>query len=179
MPPKYCSFDVQRNITRKDLAEIYEELSPRLFNYAVRLLGDAQKAEDCVSCTFSRFLKVTNDGIGPKDNLIAYLFKIAHNWIMDYYRRGKNEICDDEIYMYPGSKDTPESKLSHQAEQQKVRKALLKLPEDQLRVIMLRFYDDLSHEDTAEIMDRSKEATRALQYRALKRLHRELILDEL
>jgi RNA polymerase sigma-70 factor (ECF subfamily) len=157
-------------ITRKDLVEIYETYSPQIFKYSVRLLGDKDLAEDCVSETFSRFLKTIQRGVGPNDNLRAYLYKIAHNWIMDYYRQRKPVQTDIDMNEIRSSSENPEFMVSKQAEKRKVREALLNLPEDQLRVIMLRFYEDKSHEDTALELGKSAEATRALQYRALKGL---------
>ena len=69
------------------LAEIYDLYSPRLYRYAMRLLGDDCAAEDCVSETFSRFLKALQAGKGPRDYLQAYLFRTAHNLVVDHYRR--------------------------------------------------------------------------------------------
>jgi len=59
----------QATLTKQDLVDTYETLSPQLFAYAFRLLGDSQLAEDCVSETFSRLLKVIERGLGPMDNL--------------------------------------------------------------------------------------------------------------
>jgi RNA polymerase sigma-70 factor (ECF subfamily) len=170
MQKKKINENRSNEITRNDLVEIYETYSPQIFKYAVRLLGDKDLAEDCVSETFSRFLKTLQMGVGPNDNLRAYLYKIAHNWIMDYYRQRKPEKMDVEINDIPSSIQNPELKVSEQDEIQKVREALLGLPEDQLRVIVMRFYEDKSHEDTALELGKSDEATRALQYRALKGL---------
>ncbi len=69
------------------LTEIYDLYSPRLYRYAMRLLGDDCAAEDCVSETFSRFLKALQAGKGPRDYLQAYLFRAAHNLVVDHYRR--------------------------------------------------------------------------------------------
>jgi RNA polymerase sigma-70 factor (ECF subfamily) len=160
----------QKEITRQDLVEIYEKYNPRIYKYALRLLGDAQLAEDCASETFSRFLKTLQKGVGPRDNMKAYLYRIAHNWIMDYYRHRVPEDPNIEIGELKSNSGNPEKAVHRKAEQQKVRQALLKLPEDQLQVIMLRFYDDLSHEETASALGKSVEASRALQYRAVKSL---------
>jgi RNA polymerase sigma factor (sigma-70 family) len=86
----YVTVD-QKVLTKKDLVEIYEKFSPQLFAYAFRLLGDSQVAEDCVSETFSRFLKVIQEALHLRENLKAYLYRISHNWIMDYYRKGHPE----------------------------------------------------------------------------------------
>lgn len=160
----------QKEVTRQDLVDIYEKYNPNIYRYAFRLLGDAQLAEDCSSETFSRFLKTIQKGVGPKEHLKAYLYRIAHNWIMDYYRHRVPEDTDVEINQLKSNSGNPEKMVSQKVEQQKVREALLQLPEDQLQVIMLRFYEDLSHEDTATTLGKSVEASRALQYRAVKSL---------
>ena len=47
------------------LAEIYDQFSPGIFRYALRLLGDTDRAEDCVSETFSRLLQTLHKGKRP------------------------------------------------------------------------------------------------------------------
>ena len=69
------------------LAAIYDRFSPGLYRYAWRLLGDVHLAEECVAETFSRFLHALQGGRGPQEYLQAYLYRVAHNWITDYYRR--------------------------------------------------------------------------------------------
>jgi RNA polymerase sigma-70 factor (ECF subfamily) len=76
-----------RAFDQQTLAEIYDQYSPKLYRYAIRLLGDDTQAEDCVAETFSRFLNALQQGGGPKEHLQAYLYRIAHNWITDQYRR--------------------------------------------------------------------------------------------
>jgi RNA polymerase sigma-70 factor (ECF subfamily) len=173
----YVNVD-QKVLTKKDLVEIYEKISPQLFAYAFRLLGDSQLAEDCVSETFSRFLKVIQRGAAPTENLKAYLYRISHNWIMDYYRKRHPEQGEEALEQLHSGSENIEGKVSQAFEQRKVRKALLNLPENQRQVIMLRFYDEWSHAETASALGKSEEATRALQYRALESLRRQLIPDQ-
>ena len=165
-----------RALTKQDLIGIYEELSPRLFRYAVRLLGDAHLAEDCVSETFTRLLEAIRKGGGPTDNLKAYLYRIAHNWITDYYRgrepEPELETANANLQKAP---DDPATVVSRELDRQRVREALLSLSEDQRQVIMLRFFEDWSHEEAAAALEKSVEASRALQYRALKNLRSQLI----
>jgi RNA polymerase sigma-70 factor (ECF subfamily) len=72
---------------------------------------------------------------------------------------------------------SPANQLTLDQERENVRKALLNLPIDQQQVIVLRFLEDLPHEQVAEIMGKTTEATRSLQYRALSAL-RSLLKDE-
>jgi RNA polymerase sigma-70 factor (ECF subfamily) len=54
------------------LEEIYDQFSPGLYRYAMRLLGNEDLAEDCVSEVFSRFLTAIKRGNGPQQDLKAY-----------------------------------------------------------------------------------------------------------
>src|SRR5688500_15787913 len=73
-------------LDKKTLVEIYERHSPEIFRYAYRMLDDKNLAEDCVADTFLRLLIAVRGDILP-DNIRAYLYRISHNWIIDYYRR--------------------------------------------------------------------------------------------
>src|SRR3989304_10500490 len=76
------------------LGEIYSRYSTELYRYAVRLLGDVHLAEDCVAETFSRFLQALGRGRGPQAYLRAYLSRVAHTWIVDYFRRSPPQQTD-------------------------------------------------------------------------------------
>jgi RNA polymerase sigma-70 factor, ECF subfamily len=165
------------NIDKQKLVDIYESYSPRLFRYAMRLLGDQDHAEECVSETFSRFLKAVKHGGGPKDNVQAYLYRVAHNWITDYYRkRPPEEVIEERLPADPI--EGPVAVVTRDMERQRVRVALLHLPDDQRMVIMLRFYEEWPHENIAAALGKSVEATRALQYRAVGSLRKMLVGSE-
>jgi RNA polymerase sigma-70 factor (ECF subfamily) len=80
------STDAQQ-LDKQSLVRVYEEYSPGLYRYAYRLLGDQDLAEECVAETFSRFLQVIRRGRSPDGNLRAYLYRMAHNWAVDFYRK--------------------------------------------------------------------------------------------
>jgi len=150
------------------LGQIYDLYSPGLYRYAVRFLGDPSVAEDCVADTFSRFLKAIRDEHGPKDYLRAYLHRIAHNWIVDHYRRAPDitELTEEQ----PGNEDIPEQELDLRMRQARTRKALLQLTPDQQRVIGLKFLEDWNNEEIAQAMHKPVGAVKALQHRALASL---------
>src|SRR4030042_2681289 len=68
------------------LEEIFVTFSPGIYRYAFRLLGDTDLARECMSETFSRFLSALKRDSGPDNYLQAYLYRIAHNWVTDFYR---------------------------------------------------------------------------------------------
>lgn len=160
---------------RQALIEIYDQHSPGLFRYAYRMLGSKELAEECVSETFSRFLQALQNRRGPNDNVQGYLYRVAHNWITDQYRRQPQEhlSLDPDGHVDPNG--NPSQLMSQNMERDRVRGALQKLPYDQQRVVELRFLDGMSHEEVAQVLGKSIEATRALQYRALAALRKMLV----
>ncbi len=159
------------------LAIIYDVYSPGLYGYAMRLLGDDCLAEDCVSETFSRFLKALRAGKGPQDHLQAYLYRIAHNWITDRYRREPPppfELAED----FPaGDHLKPEAQVELRMDQEKVRSALRQLTPEQRQVVMLRFIEDWDTQAVSAALEKPLGAIKALQHRALETL-RKLLLPE-
>ena len=103
------------------LSEFYDAYSPGLYRYAWRLLGDEDLAEECVAETFSRLLKALEKGNGPRQHLKAYLYRVAHNWVTDHYRRGaeKELPLDSEAHIDPDP--DPLDQVSESIEQAEVR----------------------------------------------------------
>jgi len=157
-------------LNTKALAEIYDTFSPGIYRYAMRLLGDVTLAEDCVSETFARFLKSLQERRGPRDNLQAFLYRIAHNWIVDHYRKdGKTVELSDVLR---SEADVPEVEAAKHIRQEQVREAIRQLTPDQQRVILLKYLEDWSNEEVARAMKKPIGAVKSIQHRALKSLYR-------
>lgn len=156
------------------LAEIYDLYSPRLYRYAVRLLGDPCLAEDCVAETFSRFLQALRDRRGPNDYLQAYLFRSVHNYVVDYYRR---QPVIQELNEDSPDRESTEQNADAKIRQQRVRAAMLELTSDQQQVIALKFLEGWENEEIAHALKKPIGAVKSLQHRALSHLQK-ILLDE-
>jgi RNA polymerase sigma-70 factor (ECF subfamily) len=162
-------------LDRNTLGGIYDDYHQRLYGYIYRRVGDVETARDLTADVFRRFLQATANGNGPNENLRAWLYRVAHNIVIDYYRRQQHQpsqllkeewISDDED---PGQ--AAEQRL--QADQ--VRAAMRQLTPEQQQVLALRFLDGLSNEEVADITQRSIGAVKGLQHRALAALRRQLV----
>jgi len=164
-----------RKYDQQTLAEIYDRYSPEIFRYAARLLNDIEQAENCVSETFSRFLQALQSGGGPKKYLRAYLFRIAHNWITDQYRRRPTFPLDKNDAIDPGAMVDPSSMEGDVILRDQVRTALMELTPDQRQVIALKYLDGWSNAEVAEALGKPVGAIKSLQHRALAALRRSLL----
>jgi RNA polymerase sigma-70 factor (ECF subfamily) len=159
------------------LAAVYDQYSPGLYRYAMRLLGDISLAEDCVAETFARLLKALRAGRGPSQNLRAYLYRVAHNWITDQYRRGPPpaSVLDEDLPAGEGTDPAVQADLN--LEQRRVRAALQLLTADQRQVVSLRFLEGWENEEVAAALRKPVGAVKALQHRALAALRRLLQIE--
>lgn len=168
-----------RALDLSSLAAIYDRYSPGLYTYALRLLGDACLAEDCVAETFSRFLKGLRAGGGPERHLQAYLYRVAHNWVTDFYRRQPPPPLDLNEEWQAEASAQPESQVDRRMEAERVRFALRSLTPDQRQVVILRFYEGWSNVEVAAAVEKSIGAVKALQHRALAALRKQLMFTAL
>lgn len=160
------------------LAQIYDTYSPGLYRYAMRLLGDQNLAEDCVADTFARFLQVLQAKRGPENFLQAYLYRIAHNWISDHYRREPaptEELTEEHRDEQAG----PEEEANRRQRQARLQAALQQLTPDQQQVIVLKFLEGWENEEIARAIGKPVGAVKSLQHRGLAALQRVLQNEDL
>jgi RNA polymerase sigma-70 factor (ECF subfamily) len=159
------------------LAQIYDLYSQGLYRYAMRLLGDQNLAEDCVAETFSRFLQALQAKRGPESYLQAYLYRMAHNWIVDQYRR--ETIQPAELTEEHQDENTdPEKDANLRLHQERLRMAMKALTPDQQQVIALKYLEGWENEEIARSLKKPVGAVKSLQHRGLATLQRILNREE-
>ncbi len=158
------------NLDRPTLALIYDDYNPQIYRYIYRLVGDIETSRDLTSEVFHRYLSAIRDGKGPTDHLSAWLYRVAHNIVVDHFRRQQyRQHLPFEHDIHAGSEDTGQmAETLVMADQ--VRQAISQLTPDQQQVIALKFLEGLSNEEVAEITGKPVGAVKSLQHRALNRL---------
>jgi RNA polymerase sigma-70 factor (ECF subfamily) len=154
------------------LEEIFDTFSPGIYRYAYRLLGEEDLARECMSETFSRFLAALKRHNGPDNFLQAYLFRIAHNWVTDFYRSKSPPTLPLDADTPANFADEPHQVLENELTNQQLREALILLTPDQRQVIVLKYLEDWENETIAQTLNKPVGAIKALQYRALASLRR-------
>jgi RNA polymerase sigma-70 factor (ECF subfamily) len=166
--------DGARRLEEDALSAIYDEYSPALYRYAFRLLGDPHASEDVVAETFYRLLRAINSGGGPKDHLRAYLYRVAHNLVIDLYRSNHSLVEDADIgsLSVPSDSLSPESEVISDVESAQAREMLWLLTDNQRQVIVLKFFEGLTNKEVAASLKKPVGAIKSLQHRALQSLRR-------
>jgi RNA polymerase sigma-70 factor (ECF subfamily) len=103
-------------------------------------------------------------------NPVSWLYQIAHNLVIDFYRQRHEQVSTDAIAHLPSDDASPAQQIEFSADVAAVDVALRKLPPDQAEVLCLRFLEERSVADVAGTMQRTTLAVKSLQHRALTAL---------
>ena len=180
MPTEAELLEGARQFDAETLGQIYDLYRPALYRYAYRLLGQSDLVEECVAETFSRFLLALRHGNGPTAFLQAYLYRVAHNWIVDQWRQQppplplEEDLCDSSLVGH--NQDPAEAALEH-INLNGIRAALRCLTSDQRQVILLKYLEAWDNTAIATALGKPVGAVKALHFRALATLRRLLIKD--
>ena len=154
------------------LGALFDSCYPRLVRYACARMGNRTDAEDIAAEVFVRAFESLDSYQERGLPMEAWLFRIAHNLVVDYLRRGSRFERADEDESEAALPESPDP--AHLAEERllmaDVRAAMSHLTRDQRDVLSLRFFGGLSSRETAEVLDKSDGAVREMQRAALEKM---------
>jgi RNA polymerase sigma-70 factor, ECF subfamily len=156
------------------LGALYDQYADKIYNYIYHRVGQAELAEDLTGQVFMRMIEAIQTGQVWRTSFSGWLYRIAHNLVIDHYRRRQRATLvelDDAEPVQAGQGD-PVAETELALDRQRLRSALSSLTEEQAQVITLRFLQELSIAEVADVMDKTEGAIKALQYRAVLALRR-------
>jgi RNA polymerase sigma-70 factor (ECF subfamily) len=161
---------------RARFADIYEEYFALVYAYVARRVRDRSTAEDLTSDVFHKALANLPRFKWTGAPFASWLFRIASNLIADRAKRkAKTSATSEEIELIPqDSRKDSQSGLEDVERQAQLFRLVNGLPEDQRRVVALRFAEDKSIKEISNELGRSEGAVKQLQFRALQNLRAKL-----
>jgi len=164
-----------KKLDQQALSTLHDQLYPQVYRYICYRMDDPMACEDIASEVFLRLLDVLKRKGASIHSIRAWLFGTANHLVQDHYRRKYRRRVDNiENHHSLPSAQSPEQEADQAFTRSEVREALRKLTPDQQHVIALRFSQELSLEETAQVMGKSVNAVKVLQYRAITALRRRL-----
>jgi RNA polymerase sigma-70 factor, ECF subfamily len=122
-----------------------------LLNYLYRWMGNFHQSEDLCQEVFLRVYKSAMK-FNSEQKFSSWLYRIANNLCIDEYRKNKNVIkVDIEDIELPSSENI-EEKVEKNEIEEKVKKAVMSLPQDHRTVLILKHYQGLSYNEISEIL---------------------------
>jgi RNA polymerase sigma-70 factor (ECF subfamily) len=162
------------------LTQLYEENFDKIYRYVVLKIGDRTEAEDMTQQVFLNALKSISSYRFKGMPFSSWLYRIAHNQVVDYYRKKSKQatVPLDESLPIPDAGDDPERLAEKKMEINELIVATRHLTEAQQEVISLRFAAELSIAEVAGVMGRSEGAVKALQHSAIVALRKQLTAEQ-
>ena len=152
-------------------AELYEQNFHRVYAYIARRVRDRVETQDLTAHVFHQALANLGKFKWKGSPFAAWLYRIAANAIADQARRRMRESGDQRDSLSANSTATDLEEVERRA---RIFSAVDKLPDDQRRVIVMRFADEKSIREIAVELGRSEGAVKQLQFRGLENLRNRL-----
>ncbi|MDO8491697.1 MAG: sigma-70 family RNA polymerase sigma factor [Dehalococcoidia bacterium] len=151
---------------------IYEIYFDRVYRYIAIRTSNRTDAEDLTEQVFLRCVESIGGYKWRGAPFAAWLFRIAHNLLIDHHRKGKGrETVPLEDFMGVDETD-PDEAVELKLDVERLRRAMPRLTEAQRQAIACRFIAELSIAETAQAMGKSEGAVKALQHSGLLALRR-------
>jgi RNA polymerase sigma-70 factor (ECF subfamily) len=156
------------------LVAIYDEYHEALYRYVYRQVQDVETARDLVAEVFRRLLQAVQYKRGPERSPKAWLYRTAHNIVVDHYRSRqiRQHLPLDERMIADG--EDPAKLAEDHLTAETVRSALNHLTPEQRQVIALKFLAGFDNQEVAAVVDKPIGAVKSLQHRGLAALRRQL-----
>ena len=151
-------------------AELYEHNFDRVYAYIVVRIYDRLEAQDLTAHVFQQALANIGKFKWRGAPFIAWLYRIAANAIADQARKKSREVSETEV----ATTTSLDSNLEQVERRAQLFSAVESLPEDQRKVILLRFGEEKSIREIASALNRSEGAVKQLQFRGLENLRARL-----
>jgi RNA polymerase sigma-70 factor, ECF subfamily len=165
----------------ESFARLYTDYLDAIYRYIYYRTGDAQDAEDLTEQVFIKAWKALPNYRQVGELFGNWLYRIAHNIIVDYHRRRKTisseTIEQDAVLPDPAQENALDTIISAE-ESALLARSIARLPDEYQQIIILRFIEGLGHAEIATILDKSEVACRGLQHRALISLNRLLSVQK-
>jgi len=163
---------------REAFGRLYERHKPRIFRHAYFLTGDFSLAEDLTAQTFLNAFQAISRYEPRGVPFVAWLLRITANLTINYRKSLKNGEHTElpEALEAEGEEYSPEGSFEHKADSERVWREVRHLSSEQRQVIVMRFVDDLSYQEIAQILGKSVGAVRVIHFRALVNLRHVLDL---
>jgi RNA polymerase sigma-70 factor (ECF subfamily) len=143
-----------------------------LYGYIFSITGDHHLSEDILSETYLRMVEKIDTYTFYGAPFKAWLYRIAHNLAINALKRAQRMVGSVALDSAAPPVDDPAATIVAQLEAEEVRAALAELTEEQQQVVLLRFVAGQSTGEVAQALDKTENAVKQMQFRALRSLGR-------
>lgn len=150
-------------------AKLYDIFVNPIYRYMYYRIGK-HDAEDLTELVFLKTWENIQKYYRGKHSFSSWLFRIAHNVVIDYYRSKRTEEELSEDTEDSRAQESTMNNAKRHFNEELLGEGMAQLKDHYRQILILKYVNDFSNEEIASIMGRSQAALRILQFRALKSL---------
>jgi RNA polymerase sigma-70 factor (ECF subfamily) len=151
---------------------------PRIYNAAFYFVRNMEDAKDiCQEVLCKAYLNIKN--FDENRPLFPWLHRITKNLCINHLKRYENRnlgIADEEFY--PSSTKNPEESVIEAFEAELIKSVIEELPGQQRHILYLKYYEECSYREMAEILDIPTGTVMSRLYNARQNLKERLQMKE-
>jgi RNA polymerase sigma-70 factor (TIGR02952 family) len=170
--------DISAGISDSDadaFGRLYEEYLQMIFRYVSYRVGDRTTAEDLTSDIFSKALAGFSRFDAEKASFSTWIYSIARNTVIDYYRkRDKEQKLQSKVKTETSAiEESPEEEVSRSEEISKLKECISRLSPTEQELISLKFSGEMTNREIARLTGLSESNVGTILFRAVRKLRDE------
>lgn len=162
---------------RRAYGRIFRLCYEDIYDYIIRRVGNRSDAEDLTMHVFAQGLEAVSGYEERGHSVRAWLYRIAHNAVVDHYRSQKQSVDLEEIPEIADASDIV-AEISGRQDLARLYREVTRLPPAQAEVLILRFVEDMSVAETAMILEKKEVTVRALQFKGIRNLRSRFAMQD-
>lgn len=163
-----------KNGDRGAFGELYDLFVDRVYRFIYFRVDKREDAEDLTEQIFVKALEKLPDYEEKGLPFEAWLFRVARNAVIDFYRTRKIHVPLQKAAEVESSAPTPEEIAEHSLTKEWIMEKLRRLPDNYREVLVMTYLEELSHEEISLILGKPVAHVRVLQSRALAALRQKI-----
>jgi len=188
-PERERALVARSRIDASAFGDLYDFYLPRIFGFVIRRVGDRTVAEDLTAMTFERALGIVRRQEFRNESFGGWLYRVAGNAVVDHVRTERRTRPIEPRRAWAPDQDRDGDReatigdesaartLAAMLDRDVLRRALLVLPENHRRILVLRFLDGLEPDELCSVLVCSRATLAVRLHRALRAL-REAVARE-
>jgi RNA polymerase sigma-70 factor (ECF subfamily) len=175
---KKSPIEDKKSFSQDDFEEVYSQFYDRVMNFVSRRVTGKETAEDLTGDIFEKIYKSIDDFQWQGITISAWIFRIARNRVIDFYRkhskRKNNSSIDDYSNTLESSLKASETMMIEDEEHRYLYDAIREFDEDDQYLIYYKFFEEFSNKKIAEIMELTETNVGTKLYRIRKKLGKKI-----
>jgi len=153
-------------------AEIYDAYIKKIYNFIYYRTGHKETSEDITSLVFIKSMDKIGSFNSGQGSFSSWLYCIARNSVIDYYRTKKDTVDIDGLQNL-GKSDNFDDKIDANIKLNEIKKYLQKFSKEQRKIIIMRIWDGLSYKEIAEITGKNEGSLKMIVSRIMSGIKKE------